>query len=108
MANQPEALVRSFAGEPRVNDPRVGHVEGAREPHAFAHGTANLLREREAVEAYRGETIKRRMRAVAYSTRSNPNLAATSDRPRHPRQKRPAIRRPLGHRPPARRALRPT
>jgi hypothetical protein len=49
MANQPEALVRSFAGEPRVNDPRVGHVEGTRELHAFVNGTANWLREREAV-----------------------------------------------------------
>ncbi len=49
MANQPEALVRSFAGEPRVNDPRVGHVGGARELHAFVNGTAAWLREREAV-----------------------------------------------------------
>jgi hypothetical protein len=49
MANQPEALVRSFAGEPRLNDPRVGHVEGARELHAFVNGTANWLRERDAV-----------------------------------------------------------
>jgi hypothetical protein len=49
MANQPEALVRSFAGEPRVNDPRVGHVEGARELYAFVGGTANWFRERDAV-----------------------------------------------------------
>jgi hypothetical protein len=49
MANQPEALVRSFAGEPRVNDPRVGHVEGARELRAFVSGTADWLRERDAV-----------------------------------------------------------
>jgi hypothetical protein len=49
MANQPEALVRSFAGQPRVNDPRVGYVEGARELHAFVNGTADWLRERDAV-----------------------------------------------------------
>jgi hypothetical protein len=49
MANQPEALVRSFAGEPRVNDPRVGHVEGARGLRAFVFGTADWLRERDAV-----------------------------------------------------------
>ena len=49
MADQPEALVRSFAGEPRVDDPRVGHVEGARALHAFVNGTATWLRERDAV-----------------------------------------------------------
>ena len=49
LANQPEALVRSFAGEPRVNDPRVRHVEGTRELHAFVNGTANWLRERKGV-----------------------------------------------------------
>ena len=26
LAEEPEALVRSFAGQPRVNDPRVGYV----------------------------------------------------------------------------------
>jgi hypothetical protein len=36
LANQPEALVRSFAGEPRVNDPRVGFVEG---PGSYAHSS---------------------------------------------------------------------
>src|SRR3712207_8052052 len=49
MANQPEALVRSFAGQPRVNDPRVGYVEGARGLRAFVNGTADWLRERDAV-----------------------------------------------------------
>jgi hypothetical protein len=49
MANQPEALARSFAGQPRVNDPRVGYVEGARELRAFVNGTADWLRERDAV-----------------------------------------------------------
>jgi hypothetical protein len=49
MAEEPEALVRSFAGEPRLNDPRVGHVEGARALRALASGTADWLRERDAV-----------------------------------------------------------
>jgi SnoaL-like domain len=49
MADQPDALVRSFAGHPRVNDPRVGYVEGARELRAFVSGTADWLRERDAV-----------------------------------------------------------
>ena len=49
MAEEPGALVRSFAGEPRVNDPRVGYVEGARRLRAFASGTADWLRERDAV-----------------------------------------------------------
>ncbi len=49
MAEEPGALVRSFAGEPRVNDPRVGHVEGDREFRAFVSGTAEWLRERDAV-----------------------------------------------------------
>jgi hypothetical protein len=31
LAAEPEALVQSFAGQPRVNDPRVGDVEGAEE-----------------------------------------------------------------------------
>jgi hypothetical protein len=42
------ALERSFAGEPRVNDPRVGHVEGTREFRAFVSGTVGWLRERDA------------------------------------------------------------
>jgi hypothetical protein len=41
--------VRSFAGEPRVNDPRVGFVEGARRLRAFVSGTVDWLRERDAV-----------------------------------------------------------
>ena len=49
MAGEPEALERSFAGEPRINDPRVGHVEGRRELRAFVSGTADWLRERDAV-----------------------------------------------------------
>ena len=28
LAEEPNALIRSFAGEPQVNDPRVGYVEG--------------------------------------------------------------------------------
>jgi hypothetical protein len=49
LAGQPNALVRSFAGQPRVNDPRVGHVEGVRELRAFVSRTADWLRERGAV-----------------------------------------------------------
>ena len=49
MAEEPDALIRSFAGEPRVNDPRVGYVEGARQFRAFVTGTAEWLREKDAV-----------------------------------------------------------
>jgi hypothetical protein len=49
MAGQPAALVRSFAGEPVLDDPRVGYVEGGRQLRAFAIGTAGWLRERDAV-----------------------------------------------------------
>ncbi len=49
MANEPDALIRSFAGEPRVNDPRVGYVEGRRELRAFVSGTVDWLGERDAV-----------------------------------------------------------
>ena len=50
MANEPEALVRSFAArQPVLDDPRVGYVEGIRELRAFVNGTADWLRERDAV-----------------------------------------------------------
>jgi hypothetical protein len=49
LAGEPDALVRSFAGQPRVNDPRGGDVEGAEELRAFVSGTADWLRERDAV-----------------------------------------------------------
>ena len=49
LADEPDALIRSFAAEPRVNDPRVGHVEGTREFRAFVNGTADWLRGRDAV-----------------------------------------------------------
>ena len=49
MANQPDALVRSFAAQPVVDDPRVGYVEGAKRLRAFVTGTAEWLRERDAV-----------------------------------------------------------
>ena len=49
LAEEPDALVGSFAGLPRVNDPRVGHVEGTRELRAFVSGTVDWLRERDAV-----------------------------------------------------------
>ncbi len=49
VAEEPGALIRSFVGEPRVNDPRVGYVEGARQFRAFVTGTAEWLREKDAV-----------------------------------------------------------
>lgn len=49
MAGEPDALVRSFAGDPVLDDPRVGYVDGARRLRAFANGTADWLRERDAV-----------------------------------------------------------
>ncbi len=50
LADEPEALVRSFAArQPILDDPRVGYVEGTRELRAFASGTAEWLRERDAV-----------------------------------------------------------
>jgi hypothetical protein len=50
LADEPEALVRSFAArQPILDDPRVGYVEGTGELRAFASGTADWLRERDAV-----------------------------------------------------------
>jgi hypothetical protein len=49
LAGEPDALVRSFAGQPRVNDPRVGDVEGDEELRAFVSEMAGWLRERDAV-----------------------------------------------------------
>ncbi|HSL01384.1 MAG TPA: nuclear transport factor 2 family protein [Rubrobacteraceae bacterium] len=49
LAEEPGALVRSFAGEPVLDDPRVGYVEGARRLRAFVDGTVDWLRERDAV-----------------------------------------------------------
>jgi hypothetical protein len=50
LANEPDALVRSFAArQPVLDDPRVGRVEGARGLHTFVTGTAGWLRERDAV-----------------------------------------------------------
>jgi hypothetical protein len=49
MTNEPDALIGSFAGEPRVDDPRIGYVEGVREFRAFVSGTADWWRERDAV-----------------------------------------------------------
>jgi hypothetical protein len=50
MANEPDALVRSFAArQPVLDDPRVGYVDGVRELRAFVNGTADLLHERDAV-----------------------------------------------------------
>ena len=41
--------MRSFAAQPILDDPRVGYVEGARKLRAFVNGTADWLRERDAV-----------------------------------------------------------
>lgn len=50
LADEPDALVRSFAArQPVLDDPRVGRVEGTRELRAFVTGTAEWLRERDAV-----------------------------------------------------------
>src|ERR671910_1081197 len=50
LADEPEALVSSFvARQPVLDDPRVGYVEGTRELLAFASGTADWLRECDAV-----------------------------------------------------------
>ena len=50
IADEPDALVRSFAArQPVLDDPRVGYVEGTRELRSFASGTVDWLRERDAV-----------------------------------------------------------
>jgi len=50
LAGEPVALVRSFAAhQPVLDDPRVGYVEGARGLRALASGTADWLREHDAV-----------------------------------------------------------
>jgi hypothetical protein len=50
LVDEPDALVRSFAArQPVLDDPRVGYVEGTRELRAFATGTAEWLRGRDAV-----------------------------------------------------------
>src|SRR5215213_1216100 len=50
LADEPDALVSSFAArQPVLDDPRVGYVEGTRELRASASGTADWLRERDAV-----------------------------------------------------------
>jgi SnoaL-like domain len=49
MADQPAALIRSFAGEPVLNDPRRGRVEGAEGLRDFVLGMADWLRKRDAV-----------------------------------------------------------
>ena len=49
LADEPGALVRSFAGHPVLDDPRVGYVEGASQFRAFVNGTVDWLRKRDAV-----------------------------------------------------------
>jgi hypothetical protein len=47
MADEPEALIRSFAGEPRLNDPRVGYGLTDIPPQAgvafYERGSSGLL-----------------------------------------------------------------
>jgi hypothetical protein len=49
MADQPDALIRSFDREPLLDDPRIGQVEGAGGLQEFVSETAHWLRERDAV-----------------------------------------------------------
>src|SRR3712207_5290750 len=49
LAEQPDALLRSFAGQPVLDDPRLGHVEGAGTFTASVTDQAAWLRERDAV-----------------------------------------------------------
>jgi hypothetical protein len=49
MADKPDALIRSFAGQPLLDDPRIGRVEGARGLRDFVSGIAEWLRSRDAV-----------------------------------------------------------
>src|SRR5215216_2029634 len=49
MADEPDALIRSFAGQPVLDEPRVGHVEGARGSQDFVAEMTNWLRVHDAV-----------------------------------------------------------
>ena len=49
MADEPDALIRSFAGQPVLDDPRVGQVEGASALRDFGSEMADWLRKRNAV-----------------------------------------------------------
>ena len=49
MADEPDALIQSFAGQHVLNDPRLGHVEGARELRDFVSAMVGWLRKRDAV-----------------------------------------------------------
>ena len=50
LAEEPDALIRSFAAQqPVLDDPRLGHVEGARAFTAFVADQVAWLRERDAV-----------------------------------------------------------
>jgi hypothetical protein len=49
LAGEPDALVRSFADQPRVNDPHAGRVEGAEKLHAFVSAITGWLRQHDAV-----------------------------------------------------------
>jgi soluble lytic murein transglycosylase-like protein len=54
MADEPDALIRSFAGQPVLDDPRVGRVEGARGLRDFGPKMAGWLRKRYAVAEHVG------------------------------------------------------
>jgi hypothetical protein len=49
MADEPDALMHSFAGQPILDDPRVGQVEGARRLRDFVSEMADWLRKRDAI-----------------------------------------------------------
>ncbi len=49
MADEPDALIRSFAGQPVLDDPRVGYVEGARGLRDFVSEMAEWLHVHDAV-----------------------------------------------------------
>ena len=49
MADEPDALIRSFAGQPILDDPRVGRVVGARGLRDFVSEMADWLRMHDTV-----------------------------------------------------------
>jgi SnoaL-like domain len=49
MADEPDALIRSFAGQPVLDDPCIGHVEGANGLRDFVSEMTDWLRKRDAV-----------------------------------------------------------
>ncbi len=47
MANEPDALIRSFVGQPILNDPRVGQVQGEWGLRDFVYEIVDWLRKRD-------------------------------------------------------------